>query len=106
MKKLLLVVLCLALVPQVVHVEARQITIQAIQQDFDEDWVPENLTSDLLEQLVGILYVGDGSGILEIVFNLIPIIGNNTYGDALLIPIFILLFTGVYWKLKRMGYLN
>jgi hypothetical protein len=79
---------------------------QDFQQDEYEDWVPENLTQDLLEMIAGVIYKGDGTGLLEVLFSLVPIIGSDPAADALLVPIFILLFTGVYWKMKKMGYID
>jgi len=70
------------------------------------DWGVDfgNITSDLLESFIGIFWVGDGSGIIEIIFNLIPIIGNNPSADDLLFPIFLILFVGgPYYGLKRKG---
>lgn len=81
-------------------------SIQSIQDDEFNDWLPENLTQDFLQDIAEIIYKGDGTGILEILFSLIPIIGSDPAADSLLIPIFILGFTGIYWKLKKMGYLN
>jgi len=91
------------------NVQGERIRIQEqleiTQDDFDFDL--GNLTQDLLESLANIIWKGDGTGLTEIIWNLLPIVGNNNDTNALLFPIFLILFTGgVYTMLKKQGVID
>lgn len=63
-------------------------------------WLPENFTQDLMEEIIGAFWNDDGSGVVNKILNCVPILGGDC-GTALLFPVFLLLFTGVYFKLRK-----
>ena len=111
MKKILLIMIFLSflLLPAGLTVNAKEHFKLEIKQtisinQYGDFGIDENFTADLLTIFVQLFWKGDGTGILEILFNLIPILGNNPDSDALLYPLFLVLFTGgIYMGLKKQG---